>query len=304
MNNRKPYVNCLDLAHQGKVRDMYFIPVHDKLRLMVATDAISTHNIIHKNMIPGKGYVLTALSIFFALKVIPTNIDNHIVAFGKKIYDYLPKDRTYPEDFHLRAVVIKVLKMVYVEFIWRMYMAGSLWKKYYSKGKPNPYGLLLPDDLLLMSRFKNPIFTPTDKSENDDPLDSEQVKKDCTEAAALSLAVYNAGREHANRCGIEIIDFKCEVGRDEDGAMKLGDEWLNGDCCRFVEKDKIILGQNPPWMDKEIFRKAAEEQWGGEIKAPIEFSTEVVKKGSKGYYKSFEILSGQSLEQFQKEYLV
>ncbi|HDH07644.1 MAG TPA: hypothetical protein ENG89_01325, partial [Candidatus Moranbacteria bacterium] len=170
-------------------------------------------------------------------------------------------------------------------------------------GKPSPYGLTLPPNLLLMSRFENPIFTPTDKSEDDDPLNNKQIEEDYPKATALSLAVYNAGRKHANKCGIEIIDFKCEIGKDEDGSLVLGDEWLNGDCCRFVEKDKIVLGQNPPWMDKEIFRKAAEEQWGGGAKIPIKFSPEVVEEGIKVYLKVFEILSKLPLEQFQKEYL-
>ena len=89
MKKRTPYVESLELAHQGKVRDTNIIPIHNKLALIVATDAVSTHNKIHKSLVSNKGYALTALSIFFALKVLPTTIPTHIVAFGKKIYDYL-----------------------------------------------------------------------------------------------------------------------------------------------------------------------------------------------------------------------
>lgn len=305
---RKPYVNCLELAHQGKVRDTYFIPKIGKLqmddyRLLVATDAISTHNIVHLSLVPNKGYALTALSIFFALHVIPPDIKNHIVAFGREIYNFLPKDKNYPADLHLRALIIKVVDVIPREFIHRGYMAGSLWKNYYSKGLPNPYGLSLPDNLRLMSPFEKPIFTPTEKSETDDPLNSEPVNTEYPEAVEISRRVYDAGRAHANKRGVEIVDFKCEVGKNKNGDLLLIDEWLNGDCCRFSEKSSIVVGQEPPWLDKEIFRQYAEKVWGNGPKTPIEFPVEVLTAGSEAYEKAFKMLSNLELKKFQDKFL-
>ncbi len=304
MVRREPYVGCLELAHQGKVRDTYFTPMSDYLRLMVATDAISTHNVVHKSLVPNKGYALTALSIYSAMYIIPPDIKNHIVAFGKKIYDFLPKDRTYPADLHLRAIIVRAADVIPIEFIWRKYMAGSLWKKYYSKGIPNPYGLSLPDNLQLMSSFSGLIFTPTEKSETDDPLNSESVEVKYPEAVNISRRVYNVGRRHANQRGVEIVDSKCEIGvdRNGNGNLILVDEWLNSDCCRFSEKSAIIVGQEPPWLDKEIFRQYAEKVWNNDPKTPIDFPPEVIKEGSAKYEKAFELLSGQSLKQFQDEH--
>lgn len=300
---RKPYVECLELAHQGKVRDTYDIPGHEELGLMVATDAVSTHNVVHKSFIPNKGYALTALSIHFVLNVLPNSIPHHIAAFGRKIYDYLPKDRSYPADLHLRAIIIKKVTVIDIEFIWRAYLAGSLWKDYYSKGIPNPYGLDLPAGLKLMSRFDEPKFTPTEKSATDDPLKSDAVAKNHPEATGMSNMVYAIGREYALKRGLDFIDFKCEIGRDKDGTFLLVDEWLNSDCCRIAESSLIKVGTMPPWMDKEIFREVAEKTWNGGQKTALEFSPEVVTQGSNQYKKAILMLTDLPLEQFQKEYL-
>jgi phosphoribosylaminoimidazole-succinocarboxamide synthase len=303
MAKREPYVACLELAHQGKVRDTNLVPDYSDLRLMVATDAVSTHNVVHNSMVPNKGYTLTALSIFSAMHIIPPDIKNHIVAFGRKIYDFLPKDRTYPADLHLRAIVIKAVDVIKVELIWRKYMAGSLWKKYYSKGIPNPYGLSLPNNLQLMSSFSELIFTPTEKSETDDPLNSKSVENQYPEAVEISRRVYETGREYAEKRGIDIVDFKCEIGKDGGGNLLLVDEWLNSDCCRFSETSSIAVGQEPPWLDKEIFRQYAEKVWGNDPKTPIDFPQDVLNKGSEAYEKVFNLLSSYDLKSFQNEFL-
>lgn len=303
MKKRIPYVDCLAVLHQGKVRDTHRLPDHENLRLMVATDAVNTHNVVHDSMVPGKGYALTALSIFQLLNVLTEHgINTHIVAFGKKIYDYLPKDRSYPEDLHLRAIIIKVADVIPVEFIWRAYLAGSLEKSYFND-EPNPYGLSLPKGLKRMSPFPEPIFTPTDKSETDDPLNSLLITKEYPEAVALSLQGYEFGRKYALKHGVEIIDYKCEIGRDADGRLIFVDEFLNSDCCRMAESHLIKIGEMPPWMDKEIFRQEAEKIWAGGKKVPITFSDDVLKQGSEGYQKAFKLLTGSTVEQFQNNWL-
>lgn len=297
--SREPYVDNLPLIHQGKVRDTYQTTVPGTL-LMVATDAISTHNVAHLSSIPRKGQILTALSIFWAREVFP-DIHTHILECGEGIYDYLPRDRMYPKDLHLRGIIVRELDMAPYEFIFRARMAGSLWKSY-SKGLGNPYGLDLPEGLMLMSPFREPIFTPTDKSATDDPEESAVVEDRYPEHAALTREVYRRGREFALSRGVDIIDFKAEAGIDNDGLICLGDEWLNGDCCRFVLKGDIDIGHEPPWADKEIFRQNAVEQWGGPKGPPLQFPGPVIREGIHAYREIFRMLTNYSLEAYQETF--
>jgi len=299
--SRKPYMDCLPLRYQGKVRDSFNGTTMPDTFLIVATDAVSTHNVAHKSLVPDKGQLLNALSIFWiqeALKDIP----HHIVAFGKEIYAHLPKGRAYPEDLHLRAIVVKELDMVPVEFIYRKRLAGSLYDKFYSKGLLNPYGIELEPNLSLMHPFDNPLFTPTTKTKTDDPLNTFTVEYLCPEETELTYGVYAAGFAYAKKRGIEIIDTKMECGRDKDGVLCLGDEWLNGDSSRFVDPDIIALDKMPPWQDKEIVRQDAVKQWAGGPKVPLEFSDEVLRKTSQAYHDIFEQLTGGTLEQFWKQF--
>jgi phosphoribosylaminoimidazole-succinocarboxamide synthase len=120
---------------------------------------------------------------------------------------------------------------------------------------------------------------------------------------ALLARYTKGGYDFALSKGIEIIDFKAEVGIDSSGQIRLGDEWLTGDCCRFVETDKIVVGQEPPWADKQIVRDAAVELWGGKKSGPpLEFPEDVIQKCSSAYRNVFERITGNTLEGFQSQY--
>lgn len=297
-----PYLNNLPLLHQGKVRDTYSIPGHPNLLLMVATDRISTHDVVHQSPVPKKGEFLTAMTVFW-LREVFEGIPTHMVASGRKVFDHLQKDWSCPVDLHLRAIAVRRLEMVPYELIFRARMAGSLLKNFYSRGVENPYGLELPSGLQLMSPLDPPIFTPTEKSETDDPVSADMVRRRYPGAVVLADQAYQQGREYALTKGISIIDTKCEVGMDVDGILSLGDEWLTGDCSRFVRTDDIELGQEPPWMDKEVFRQDAVRQWGGKTKgSPLIFSNKVIEAGISTYREAFETLTGSSLERFQAQH--
>jgi phosphoribosylaminoimidazole-succinocarboxamide synthase len=276
-----PSVPGLTCIHQGKVRDTYSIPDHPEFLLVVATDRVSTHNIVHESVIPKKGFALTAITVAwmqFGLQGIKT----HLVASRKNIYDFLP-EQSYPEDLEHRAIVVKKLTMIPVEFIFRSRMAGSLWKDYYQKGVPNPYGLKLPGGLELMSPFEDTIFTPTDKSETDDPLLADEVKARYPAAYELALKVYETGRAEAAQHGIEIIDGKFEIGIDSKGEPVLGDECLTPDSCRFVRRGVVQVGKEPPWLDKQYLREEAERMWAGGKKTPLTFSSDVTAETTTRY---------------------
>lgn len=296
-----PALFDLRLLHQGKVRDTFEIPGHPEYLLVVATDRVSTHNVVHLSRIPGKGHTLTALTVYLMAEVLQ-GIKTHLVAYGRSIYRFLPNG-TYPDDLHLRAVVVRRLTMFPAEFIFRSRMAGSLLKDYYSKGLPDPYGLELPAGLELMSPFAETMFTPTDKSETDDPLDALETATHYSDAYLLALQVYETGREFAYARGIEIIDGKFELGTDSHGDLVLGDECLTPDCCRFVRADQAIVGREPPWLDKQYLRETAEGLWAGGPKVPLEFPRAVIDGTVVRYEEIAEALLGQPLTQFQTDVL-
>jgi phosphoribosylaminoimidazole-succinocarboxamide synthase len=281
--------------HQGKVRDTFEIPGRPDLLLVVATDRVSTHNIVHGSLIPGKGQALTELTVFWMNNIqdIDPDIDTHLYAHGDEIYSYIPR-QDCPTDLHLRAVIVRRLIMIPFEFIFRSRMAGSLWKDFYQKGQPNPYGLVLPPGLRLMSPFGETVFTPTDKSEMDDPRDANEVMRMYPEAYRLALSVYEKGRKHAAERGIEIIDGKFEVGIDDHGKVILADECLTPDSCRFVEASKIVVGNEPSLLDKQYLREEAELMWAGGKKTPVTFSPAVIEETMRRYSSIVQKLTGGS----------
>ena len=279
-----PAVTCLPLVHQGKVRDTFALPGHPGLLLMVASDRISTHNIVHESTIPRKGEFLTEISVFWMTQVLKET-PSHLRAYGEDIYRYLYSDTKVP-DLHLRAIVVSKLTMVPVEFIFRDRLAGSLLKSYASS-EANPYGLVLPRGLSLMSEFpEGTIFTPTDKSETDDPLNSESVLRCYPQAYATAKRAYEKGRTYATGRGIEIIDGKFEVGYFEGGLgvyVTLGDECLTPDSCRFVDANDVAVGKEPSWLDKQYVRDYAESAWAGGKKVPLVLPPEVCEETTRRY---------------------
>lgn len=306
-----PILSNLPLLHQGKTRDSFGTPQLRKnsraLRLIVTSDRISTHNIVHESVIPQKGEVLNFLSIFWFSHILkPAGIRHHMVAWGRKIYDFLPGSRSdYPSNLHHRAMVVESLDMISVEFIYRAYLAGSLWTDYYSKGLPNPYGIQLPEGLRLMTRFgpengfRGPVFTPTDKSEDDELLNADEVKLAFPKAVKTGFRVFKLGRDHLARCGLEAIDSKFEMGQNPSGDIVIADEFLTPDSSRFTDPCSIREGQNPPWHDKQLVRDVAEGMWNGGGKGPLALPESTVRQVSETYRNLLKQITGATLEEWR-----
>jgi len=291
-----PIITGLPLESQGKVRDTFTIPGHPDKLLPVATDRVSSHDVVHKSHIPKKGKALTALTVFWMTGPLKeAGLPTHLIAYGTDIYNYLPKNISYPKDLHERALIIKKLKMIDVEFIYRSYMAGSFWKKYYSKGIPDPYGLNLPPGYKFMSKFPETIFTPTEKSDDDDPMKTAEVLRQYPEASALSKLVFETARTYALAKDINIIDSKSEIGMDECGNCILGDECITPDSCRFVASDDVVEGVEPTWLDKQYLREEAERIWGGGEKVPLTFSDKVIAETTRRYEAITKTITGKPL---------
>lgn len=300
-----PVLSNLPLWHQGKARDTFSIPGHDDKLLVVATDRISTHNIVHKSEIPKKGEVLTALTIFWLIFVLgKKGVPHHLLAYGKDIYSYLPGNRgDYPADLHRRAIIVLKLDMIPVEFVFRNYLAGSVYHDYYSKGIPNPYGHDFLENLPVMYEFGIPLFTPTDKSDVDAPRDADTVRQEYSTETTNVEFVLNVVRRWLNQCGIELVDAKVEGGYDRARLFRIADEIATPDSTRFCEQKAIMEGKEPPWLDKQVLRNEAERVWKGGKKYALVFSAKVTKLVSDTYLRLFERVVGKSLAAFQKDHL-
>ena len=230
-------VSDLRLIASGKVREIYEL---DDQLLLVASDRISTYDVVHPNPIPGKGAVLTAISTFW-FEQTSELVPNHLVSVTDGV----------PDDVRGRAMVVKKLSMLPVEAIVRGYITGSGWKDYQQTGSVS--GVALPAGLRESEQLPEPIFTPSTKADvgHDEAIDFERAAEligdgDLTERLRdASIAVYQHAAAHARARGIILADTKFEFGLDADGRLTLGDEACTPDSSRFWPADGYEPGQRP-----------------------------------------------------------
>ncbi len=237
---------------RGKVRDVY--DLGDTL-LFVATDRISAFDCIMPNGIPGKGRILTQLSLnWFKLL---TGLKNHLVTADVKAYPAALQK--YAADLEGRSMIVRKLKMLPVECIVRGYLTGSGWESYQKSGKV--CGIPLRAGYVNADKLDEPIFTPTTKEESGHDMAITaaelatrigQKLADALQNASISL--YKQAADFARTRGIIIADTKFEFGVDESGDLVLGDEVLTPDSSRFWPVDSYRPGKNPPSLDKQFVR--------------------------------------------------
>src|SRR5919206_857494 len=193
-----PTVADLPLLASGKVREMY--DLGDRL-LMVASDRISTYDVVHPNTIPDKGKVLTGLSAFWFAKT------GHIVA-----NHYVSATEGVPDEVRGRAMVVRKLEMLPVECVVRGYITGSGWKDYQATGSVS--GIALPEGLQESEQLPSPIFTPSTKAEtgHDETIDFDRAAELVGDRDLMgrirdvSIALYEFGADHARERGVILAD--------------------------------------------------------------------------------------------------
>ncbi len=270
-----------ELIKRGKVRDLY--DVESKI-LIVATDRISAFDRVLKTCIPGKGEVLTEISLFW-FKNTEDIIENHVESHNLK--DYPENLRKY-EYLVKRSMLVKKAEVIPFEFIVRGYLAGSLYKRYI-EGKTT-----LPEGLSEFDRLPQPMFTPTTKAEkgHDEPVTYEELKKKLGDKLAaylrdISIRLYKRGEEIAAKKGITILDTKFEFGKIG-GKVILIDEVLTPDSSRYriVENGKVLK------LDKQILRDYLKKREEIEGKMPDEIPEDVVREIQDAYTKIRDLLLG------------
>jgi phosphoribosylaminoimidazole-succinocarboxamide synthase len=279
----------LPLIASGKVREIYDL---DDTLLIVASDRISTYDVVHPNAIPDKGKVLTGLSTFWFERTVEI-VPNHMVSVTDGV----------PAEARGRGMVVHRLEMLPVEAVVRGYLTGSGWKDYQRTG--GVCGIALPAGLRESDRLPEPIFTPATKAElgsHDENIDFEGAARLIGDRALaerlreVSIALYEHAAEHARERGIILADTKFELGLDGDGRLTLGDEALTPDSSRFWPVEGYEPGRSQPSFDKQFVRDwASGTGWDRNPPAP-EIPDEVVQRTRAKYIEAYELITGEPFE--------
>jgi phosphoribosylaminoimidazole-succinocarboxamide synthase len=282
------------LLGRGKVRDLYAV---DDALLLVATDRISAFDHVLGTGIPGKGKILTQISLFW-FDLVSDLLPNHLIT--AKVSEYPAELQPYADQLEGRSMLCKRAKMFPVECVVRGYLTGSGWKEY-QKSK-SVCGIALPAGLLDGSRLPEPLYTPSTKGEvgtHDENISFDATvaaigAADAAELKRLTLAIYGKAAEHAEARGLILADTKFEFGRTAEGII-LADEVLTPDSSRFWEASAWKPGGAQPSFDKQFVRDYLESiHWNKQAPAP-ELPDEVVERTQAKYLEAYRRLTGQDL---------
>jgi len=288
-------LGALPLLGRGKVRDLYAV---DEALLLVASDRISAFDHVLGSGIPGKGKILTQISLFW-FDLLSDIVPNHVITAD--VNRYPSELRPFADQLEDRSMLVKRAKMFPVECVARGYLAGSGWKDYRATGAV--CGIPLPAELLDGSRLPEPVFTPATKSEggaHDENVSFDQVAAqiggdDAAELRRLTLAIYNKAAAHAESRGLILADTKFEFGR-VDGHIILADEVLTPDSSRFWDASLWKPGGPQPSFDKQFVRDYLEAiNWNKQAPAPS-LPDDVVARTQAKYLEAFHRLTGRDLK--------
>jgi phosphoribosylaminoimidazole-succinocarboxamide synthase len=280
----------IPLLKRGKVRDIYDL---GEYLLLVATDRISAFDVILPNGIPGKGRVLTKISVFW-FKQMEGIIQNHVIFTNVK--DFPERLRAYGDILEGRSMLVKKTSPVPVECVVRGYLSGSGWKEYKNGG--TVCGISLLGGLVESSRLNEPIFTPSTKAEEGHDINisfdkvADLVGRNMAERLRnVSIRVYSKAREIAEKKGIIIADTKFEFGLYE-GELMLIDELLTPDSSRFWSIKDYTPGKGQDSFDKQIVRDyLLTLDWNQTYPGPV-LPDEIVEKTAARYNEILKILTG------------
>jgi len=267
----------------GKVRDLYTNNLNHIL--LVASDRISAYDWVMPTEIPGKGAVLTQLSLFW-FDLLEDIIPNHVVSTD------------VPDEVEDRAIIVQPLEMFEIECVARGYLTGSGWSEYQENSAV--CGNALPTGLLDGSQLPTSIFTPATKAEigdHDINIDFDSAVKivgadDAQSLKEVTIKLYETAAEFAQSRGIILADTKFEFGRNSEGAVLLGDEALTPDSSRFWDQSTWKPGGVQPSYDKQFLRDYLVTSGWDRNSPPPELPDEIVEKTALRYEEAFFRITG------------
>tara|TARA_B110000003_G_scaffold94370_1_gene96551 strand:- start:1279 stop:2157 length:879 start_codon:yes stop_codon:yes gene_type:complete len=280
----------LKLIHRGKVREMYY--VDEKHLLMVATDQISAFDVVFKELVPDKGRVLTAMTMWWG-QYLSDVAKTHLVSVDPSDFP----TEAQRDEWRGRAVLVRKAEMLPLECIVRGYITGSAWKEYTEVG--TMHGTALRAGLLEAEELDEPVFTPSTKASegHDVNISYEEavqlVGKDLAERAQkISIESYKKAAAHAAERGVIIADTKFELGL-VDGELVIADELLTPDSSRFWPAENWSPGATPMSLDKQPVRDATEATgWNKTAPAPP-LSVETINETRERYVTAYERITGK-----------
>ena len=279
------------LIGRGKVRDIYSID--DDHLLIVTTDRLSAFDVVLPDPVPGKGEVLTQISLFW-FRMMSDIIDNQLTELT---IDDVIDDPALREQLRSRSLVVKRLKPLPIEAVVRGYLIGSGWKDYQDTGEV--CGISLPAGLQQAQQLPVTIFTPASKAEagdHDENISFKQVvdlvgERNARRVRDVAIEIYERAAAFALQRGIIIADTKFEFGLDDEGRLYLIDEVLTPDSSRFWPVDGYEVGISPPSFDKQFVRDYLETlDWDKTAPAP-ELPRDVMEQTAAKYAEALRRLT-------------
>ncbi|MDC1142084.1 phosphoribosylaminoimidazolesuccinocarboxamide synthase [Planctomycetota bacterium] len=272
----------LKLVSKGKVRDIY--EVEDNL-LMISTDRVSAFDVVQSRGVPGRGKLLTEVSLFW-FEHFKDTIGSHMIA--DNVDDMPEVCHQYRDQLEGRTMYVKKAKMLAVEAVARGYIVGSGWKDYQKTGEV--CGHKLPDGLQLAQQLETTLYTPATKAEmgeHDENIDFARSatiigEEKATKLRDITLNLYKQAAEFALSKGIIIADTKFEFG-EVDGELIICDEMLTPDSSRFWDAEKYAAGTSPESFDKQIIRDYLETLDWDKSPPPPEIPDEIIEKTAGRY---------------------
>ncbi len=287
-------LGSIPLLGRGKVRDLYAI---DDALLLVASDRISAFDHVLGSGIPGKGKILTQISLFW-FDLLSDLVPNHVITADVAKFPAVLE--AFRDQLEGRSMLVKRANMFPVECVARGYLAGSGWKDYRSTGAV--CGISLPTGLQDGSRLPEPLFTPASKSQDgahDENISYGEIENrigasEAAELRRLTLAIYDKAASHAESCGLILADTKFEFGTIG-GEIILADEVLTPDSSRFWDAAAWKPGGAQPSFDKQFVRDYLEAiRWNKQAPAPS-LPDDVVERTQAKYLEAFHRLTGRHL---------
>lgn len=282
----------LPLLGRGKVRDIY--GVDDNHLLIVTTDRLSAYDVVLPDPIPGKGQVLTTISMFW-FRMMADIIDNQLTDLT---VDDVVKDTDLRALLRDRSLVVKRLKPLPIESVVRGYLIGSGWRDYQQSGQI--CGIELPAGLLQAQKLPQTLFTPASKAEagdHDENISYEKViellgEKLAARVRDVSIEIYERAAAYALERGIIIADTKFEFGLNDEGRLHIIDEVLTPDSSRFWPLDGYEVGISPPSFDKQFVRDYLDTlDWDKTAPGP-ELPAEVLRLTGDKYREALRRMTG------------
>jgi phosphoribosylaminoimidazole-succinocarboxamide synthase len=284
---------ALKLLARGKVRDVYEVDAEHLL--FVASDRISAFDVVMANGIPGKGKVLTQLSLFW-FDLLKSVGENHLVTAD--LAEMPAAVRQYQDQLAGRSMLVRRLKILPVEAIVRGYLTGSGLKEY--RTKQTVCDIPLPPGLTEASKLAEPLYTPSTKAElgtHDENIHPDQAAKilgaHAEAVKSFALKLYVTARDYAATRGIIIADTKFEFGVDAGGKVIVADEVLTPDSSRFWPAKAYKPGVVQDSFDKQYLRDYLEKIRFDKNGKGIELPQDVIDNTLAKYVEAFRLLTGK-----------